>query len=99
VSGSGLGFLNACLATCLAAFFNACLTAFLTVFLNACFTAFLNACCIRCIMRILLSLFAAEVSSGHFSHLRALPASSICLPSVPVCYLQPANEHTITFTG
>jgi hypothetical protein len=99
VSDSGLGFFNACLATCLAAFFNACLTAFLTVFLNACLTAFLNACYIRCIMRILLSLFAAEVSSGHLSHLRALPASSTCLPPVSIYYLQPANEHIITSTG
>jgi hypothetical protein len=64
----------------------------------ACLTAFLSACCIRCIMRILLSLFAAEVSSGHLTHLRALPASSTCLPLVPVCYLQPANEHITTST-
>jgi hypothetical protein len=36
-------------------------------------------------MRILPSLFAAEVSSGHLTYLRAEPA---CLQ-----YLPPANAH------
>jgi hypothetical protein len=105
VSGNGLGFLNiylvTYLATCLAAFLNACLIAFLTIFLNACFTVFFNACYIRCIMRILLSPFVAEVSSGYLTYLRVLPAFSTCLPPAPtyfqysVCYLQPVNEYII----
>jgi hypothetical protein len=67
------------------------------VIIYGCLIAFLSACCICCIMRILPSLFAAEISSGHLTHLRALPASSTCptsntcLPLIPVYYLQPGQ--------
>jgi hypothetical protein len=63
------------------------------VIIYACLTTFLNVCCIRCIMRILPSLFVAKMSSSHLTHLRALPASGTCLPPAPAClqYL-PASD-------